>query len=236
MSQFDTTMPQEEEVRVDPGQGNMSGLAIASLVCSLILCCPLVTLVGALLGIAGLFHTKGGRRRGRGLAITGLILGIVFTVGGVVVGFWAFKTVLQVVVRGPALVMEAGYAGDTAGVKQYFDVGHVPTDEEIDAFFATAKTRFGEFKSATLQDNSNQTQSGNQDFKLPFDVVYAKARLLANVQFRANENVKTGSGSMIGIVKITIVDPEAGDLVLEASPVEEENKEESPATKEPDVP
>ena len=57
MSQFDTTMPPpfNEETRVDPGQGNMSGLAIASLVCSLLMCCPVVTLVGAILGIAGLF-------------------------------------------------------------------------------------------------------------------------------------------------------------------------------------
>ena len=54
-----------------------------------------------------------------------------------------------------------------------------------------------------------------------------------------NENVKTGSGSMFGIVKITIVDSEAGDLVLEAAaaaPEEEATEEETPATKEPDVP
>ena len=219
-------------------------LAIASLVCSLLMCCPVVTLVGAILGIAGLFHTKGGRRRGRGLAITGLVLGILFTVGGVVVGFWAWRSFGQVIFRGPALVMEAGYAGDDAGVKQYFDADHVPNDEEIDAFFATAKTRFGEFHFATIQDNSNQPQPRNQKFEFPYDVVFAKASLIANVEINANENVKTGSGSMFGIVKITIVDSEAGDLVLEAAATEEEapeeeapEEEEDPsATKEPDVP
>jgi hypothetical protein len=134
--------------------------------------------------------------------------------------------------------MEAGYAGDDAGVKQYFDADHVPNDEEIDAFFATAKTRFGEFQSATLHDNSNQPQPRNQKFELPYDVVFAKASLIANVEINANENVKTGSGSMFGIVKITIVDSEAGDLVLEAAaPEEEAPEEEDPsATKEPDVP
>ena len=48
------------------------GVSIAALVSSLICCAP----VGLILGIVGIKRTKDGQRKGRGLAITGIILGL----------------------------------------------------------------------------------------------------------------------------------------------------------------
>jgi hypothetical protein len=48
------------------------GVSIASLVTSLVCCAP----VGLVLGFVGLKRTKGGQRKGRGLAITGIVLGL----------------------------------------------------------------------------------------------------------------------------------------------------------------
>ncbi len=48
------------------------GVSIASLVLSLVCCAP----VGLILGFVGLKRTKGGQRKGRGLAGTGIVLGL----------------------------------------------------------------------------------------------------------------------------------------------------------------
>jgi prepilin-type processing-associated H-X9-DG protein len=54
-----------------------SGLAIASLVCGLILCVPVCWLLAIIFGIVGINQTGPGKRRGRGMAIAGLVLGCV---------------------------------------------------------------------------------------------------------------------------------------------------------------
>lgn len=61
-----------------PGAGGFEqpktdGVSIAALVTGLLCCAP----VSLILGIVGIKRTKGGQRKGRGLAITGLVLGLV---------------------------------------------------------------------------------------------------------------------------------------------------------------
>jgi len=55
-----------------------SGMAIASLVCSLagIVFCGIPAVLGVIFGFVGLSQTKGGDRSGRGMAIAGLVVGI----------------------------------------------------------------------------------------------------------------------------------------------------------------
>jgi hypothetical protein len=60
-----------------PSASRMSGAAITSFVCGLILCVPFLTgLVAAITGIVGISATGNPAVRGRGLAIAGLILGL----------------------------------------------------------------------------------------------------------------------------------------------------------------
>lgn len=78
-------------------QPKTDGVSIAALVLSLICCAP----VGLVLGILGVRRTKGGVRKGRGLAIAGVVLGLlgllvwvglgILSVAGV--GF--FKSIVQ---------------------------------------------------------------------------------------------------------------------------------------------
>jgi hypothetical protein len=63
------------------------GVSIASLVLSL-LCCT--SLIGFILGLVGLKRTKGGQRKGRGLAIAGTLLGLLGTLAGVGGGIFVF--------------------------------------------------------------------------------------------------------------------------------------------------
>ncbi len=48
------------------------GVSVASMVLSILCCAP----VGLILGFIGLGRTKGGQRKGRGFAITGIVLGL----------------------------------------------------------------------------------------------------------------------------------------------------------------
>ncbi len=63
-------------------QGN-SGMAIASLVCSLVGIIPcfwgiqIMGLLGTIFGFIGLKQTKNGQRGGRGMAIAGVIIGLI---------------------------------------------------------------------------------------------------------------------------------------------------------------
>lgn len=57
------------------------GVSVASFVLSL-LCCT--GLVGLILGFVGLSRTKGGKRKGRGFAIAGIVLGLLGTIALVV--------------------------------------------------------------------------------------------------------------------------------------------------------
>ncbi len=67
----------------------MSGLAVAGFVCSLAFCCPALGPILALIFCAvGLSQTSGGARRGRGLAIAGLIIGIFFLIAHAAGGYW----------------------------------------------------------------------------------------------------------------------------------------------------
>jgi hypothetical protein len=59
-----------------------SGVAVASLVCGLLLCIPFLTgLLAIILGLVGISGTKNPAVRGRGMAIAGLILGILSLIG-----------------------------------------------------------------------------------------------------------------------------------------------------------
>ena len=64
--------------------------AITSLVFSLLFCIPGLAILGLLTGIIGIFTTSGGARRGRGLAITGVVLSLLV---GAVWLFGIFTTV-----------------------------------------------------------------------------------------------------------------------------------------------
>ncbi len=84
MSQFDDQQPplhpQDafEAEMMPTGPAPMSAMAVTGFVSSLIFCCPVLSpLLGLIFSLVGLSQTKGGVRRGRGLAIAGLIISIV---------------------------------------------------------------------------------------------------------------------------------------------------------------
>jgi hypothetical protein len=76
-----------------PPAQRSNGAAIGSLICGILGCIPLITsILAVLLGIVGIIATQNPRRTGRGLAIAGLILGLIGVVGWTALGggVWSF--------------------------------------------------------------------------------------------------------------------------------------------------
>jgi hypothetical protein len=74
-------------------RGN-SGMAVASLVCSLVGVIPcfwvfqIMGLLGTIFGFVGLKQTKSGERGGRGLAVAGVTIGIILVLA--CIAFWIY--------------------------------------------------------------------------------------------------------------------------------------------------
>ena len=87
-----------EELSIETETSQRSGLATAALISSLIVCCPIATIVGPILGIISLATLKG--RSGKGFAWTAIVVGLISTVlwigAGVFFGQMAFKFIGQV--------------------------------------------------------------------------------------------------------------------------------------------
>lgn len=77
-----------------PAQSNNSGMAVTGMVLSLVGLIPcfwffqVPGLLGIIFGFLGMGQTKDGRQRGRGMAIAGVVIGIVLVVG--CAAFWIY--------------------------------------------------------------------------------------------------------------------------------------------------
>jgi hypothetical protein len=72
-----------------PGPSRTNGLAIASLVCSVAGFCVLFVggLLGVILGVLGLAKTRNGLVGGRGMAITGIVVGVLSILTSIIISF-----------------------------------------------------------------------------------------------------------------------------------------------------
>lgn len=196
-----------------PAQQGTSGLAIASLVCSLVVCCPVVTsLVAVVLGIAGFFTTGMGRKRGRGLAVAGLSIGVIGLIGWGMLGSWAGSQAMKLM-ESPNIVMREAFAGNDTAAAAEFASGAAPTSAEFQAFTAEARARYGEFKSM-IPGEQNQNSQGQQ-VEFPYTMQFENDTVEGVVDFE----IKSLSDGF-QLLSITIQDSKQGDLVLKAAGAE----------------
>jgi len=127
-------------------------LAILSLVCSLICLIPGTGVLAAIFGISALIGIKGSRGRvgGTGLAIAGLIVGLLFTMIWVGIAIGANKIMQevtgQVTQMNQALV--AMDSGDNSKLRAVLvpEVGQTVTDQQISDFRSAYQAELGSFK------------------------------------------------------------------------------------------
>ena len=216
MTQFEGTFGDE---LTQPAR--TSGLAIGSLVCSLICCIPVTTILGILLGIGALVSIGGNpARKGKGLALSGILLGVLFTVGQGVIYPKAFamgKAWWELVNRGPTNALSAGFAGDVVGFKAAFHgPGATASDAEVQAFIDELRRRYGEFQGGHLAQQQPQQTMGQP--QLPFSYVLQ----FENAQVEAEAEIIFGDppdheGFINKIGSVTIFDEDLGDLTYPPS-------------------
>ena len=122
-----------------------SGLAIASLVCSLVFCCPLTTLLGPLLGAIAIAMIGGNpARKGKGVAAAGIIIGLLLSAAWAGMIYVGYTTVVKPTMVGPLEEIKALQDGDydTFRATMFGDLAGL-SDDELRVFGEELESRYG---------------------------------------------------------------------------------------------
>ncbi len=205
MTGFDTTFDHQAAAAT-----KTSGLAVTSLIFSLILCCPLTTIIGPLLGLGALVQIgRNPALKGRGLAFAAIIMGIAFSVAQGFGGYSMYKNFIEPMYVGPRDALSSGFAGDIAGFKGHFyGSGATASDEQATAFIEQLRQRYGEFVSSELNPQTQPQGGPAMDFGyfLSFEntTVEAEAQIIY-----ADETTGVWPKALGYII---VFDPDLGDL------------------------
>lgn len=222
MSQFDA--PYTDYVE-KPRES--SGMATATLVLGVLgiipLCGLLFGLLALLVGVIAIATL--GDRRGKGLAVTGIVLGLLFTVvwGGAT--YWFGQLIVDYqhfVEEGPTQTLQKGFNGDIGGFKADFDGrGATVSDEEAQAFLDELNQRYGTFTEARFDDaGAPPTQTGQARMTMPYELVFSNESVSAEIELIfANQQAQSISEAfMKKLDSITVFDSERGDRTYPPSP------------------
>lgn len=217
MSQFESSFPPQMGPKL-----KTSALAIASLVCSLFFCCPLGTIPGVLLGIAALVSISANpMRRGRGVAITGIVLGVLFTVGQIVVYPKVYKITADSIVlvnHGPNEALAAGFAGNMPAFRdRFFKAGALASDQEATEFIGQLRSRYGEFVSGHPRQASTPP-FGQTQMVMTYTLEFDRGMMPADVEL-VFADPNTG-GLVFKLGSITVVDEQQGNLTYPPQPAD----------------
>ncbi len=189
-----------------------SAVAISSFVVSLVLCCPLTSLAGIGLGIAGWVMTSAPHVKGRVFAALGLGLGVLGLALQIGFGMWAYRTVYLPMLLGPSSALEAARTDGGLGLLAHFALADTPeTVHNADEFVNTLRARYGAFTSGSL-DRSTSAASpspGSSRVTLDYELVFERATVRAH----ANIEITDAKGGLsMKLHWLEIVDPANGDL------------------------
>jgi hypothetical protein len=195
-----------------------SGLAIASFVCALICCIPVTTIPAILLGIGAMISIGGDpAKKGKGLAITGIVLGVIFSVGQAliyppVIGY--IKTTMELVMSGPDTALAAGFAGDTAGFKaEFYGDGAAATDAEAAAFLGQLRERYGDYVGCRFDEaaaEGTQPGFGQPRVEFPYILEFTEGEVPAMAMIAFSDAQRGGFVNKIEYIHV--IDEDLGDL------------------------
>ncbi len=231
MTQYDAT---HEAMWDEPQAPRVSLLAVSSLICSLICCLPGVPLIGVLLGILSLVAMAGkSHLTGRGLAITGIVLGVILSIiqlliaAGLIGGLRQFEQIA-------AAPLQEAFAGQPDRFRNQFLT--TPSEGETEAFLEELRDRYGELQSANLdwgayfEDLESFAMRVEEDGEIPAYLMLIFDRAEIEVEFVMKEDDQRPRGDPV-FRWMRLIDPARGDIVFPPG-ADEEN--ETPAEVEVD--
>jgi hypothetical protein len=175
MNEFNSPVEESFEPPVPSGSLERSKLAIWSLICSLIFCCPIVTIFGPILGAIALIKMKSNPRSGKGMAISGIIIGVITTVlsvGALLFAFTAAKKVMNQVTESASEVITASYAKEYDKARESFAAQtNDVTNEDLQSFANELQSRYGAFDSITVNWSAEEQQLEPKGQLTPMPVI-----------------------------------------------------------------
>lgn len=232
MSQVDVGSTFSQDQELPP----TSAAAVASLVMGLIFCVPGISFLAMIFGGIGIARTSGGIRRGRGMAVAGIILGVLVSTGwlGIAWGVSYLAPSILFVFEGPNESISAAFEGKNEEVRSVFIPESAPDDAAIEKFVATVRAEYGSFKLA-MPDQEDDPPFGAEKFELPFTFQFENRSVSGIVGFEVSEE-PTPSGSFLRMssVRLTPEDSSEGDITLgEVPSVTTSELEEAPGEPSP---
>lgn len=181
-----TQMPPPPTMTYAPPQPRpTNGWAIASLVCGIIGCLVITPVLAVITGIIGLGKSR--RQGGRGLAVTGIILGILWIIGFVGVGgagYFGLKVLTKEAKQKTVDMVNALANDDFVTARQFADI----SDDDAAALSAKFK-EYGTCKDVSLNSYSSNTTNGRKSIDLEGSLFFDKA---GSKSFRASLSNDSG--------------------------------------------
>jgi len=201
-------------------------LCVSALVSSVIFCCPLTSLLGLLLGIAGMVSvsSSNGRRKGTGLAFAAIVIAILSLIGqaAAVKVFapylrnWARTGIF--LATGPTPFLKDLQVGDLVSARTYLhpDADAAISDAQLQGFADEITKRYGNVIEWVPAPNPpfNPSGPGEATFSIPGQLRFTNATCSATMDLTVYINT-TGNPEVSGISKLVIQDTTLGDLVLD---------------------
>lgn len=207
-----------------PPESRTSVLAILSLVCSLICIVPGLGLLGAILGISALFSISRsqGAVRGNGMAVTGVVVGLLVSVLWIGLGIGAAQ-LSQMFGKnfvGPVgSMVTAIEAGDYKTARQSFDprLNAAVTDEQIKAFADAYQAELGHYRAmpktlvemigayGNIGPRLQNYQGGAPGGAMPLPATFEKGDTLILIMMPQGPGARPHPGPSVWIPQLTNV-------------------------------
>lgn len=191
--------------------------ATASLLCSVVVFCPVASLIAPLLGMKAIAEIRA--RPGVGglnLAIAGIVIGLVSVLGWAGFATWWHYNVRLPMIEGPLAEIRAAQMGNPAVFRAGFtgDAAQA-TDEEIAGFLSEMARRWGVLRAITPDFSPDADASGEHRFHARVPYVFHFEQGVA-VPGRV-EMLLFADGLRPRWMSITLHDEVRGDLTFPAT-------------------
>lgn len=170
------------------GPAPVSGMAVAGLVSSIVICCPVISpLLGLILSGIGLSQTSGGQRRGRGLAIAGILVSLLV---GVPSTIWSITWTMNIFLDA-SMVMQKLTFLDSSNIDETVDTLYAMgsdeftsavTKEQLKTWLKTKFDDYGGLQSIVLNPGDEPKPQGDR-VVFPFQAKFPEKTVPMEVEF-----------------------------------------------------
>lgn len=192
----------------------VSKASVASLVLSLVFCCPLTSLAGIVTGLVALFGS-GQRVTGKWLAVLGILLGVAGLSLQGAGGVLGYNAVVRPILVGPQNAIIAGQAGDITAFRDSFipiSDANGGSEKAASAFIQEVTNRYGTLKGAALDQNS--AAAAPKPGSSVFDGEYLLDCSGGRIRARCSIEIADQKGQMtMKLMTVEVIDSQYGNLL-----------------------